>query len=41
MYDVQGKAAIITGAAGGFGKEYARRLLQMGAKCASTKKGKD
>ena len=31
-YDVEGKTVIVTGAAGGFGKEYARRLLQLGAR---------
>ena len=32
MYDVKGRRAIITGSAQGFGKEFARRLLQDGCK---------
>jgi NAD(P)-dependent dehydrogenase (short-subunit alcohol dehydrogenase family) len=32
MYDVKGGRAIITGGAQGFGKEFARRLLQEGCK---------
>ena len=30
MYEVKGRRAIITGGAQGFGKEFARRLLQKG-----------
>jgi len=32
MFDVKNKTAIVTGAAGGFGKEFADRLLKRGAK---------
>ena len=32
MYEVNGSRAIITGSAQGFGKEFAKRLLQNGAK---------
>ena len=32
MYEVKGRRAIITGSAQGFGKEFARRLLQNGCK---------
>ena len=32
MYEVKGRRAIITGSAQGFGKEFAKRLLQKGCK---------
>ena len=32
MFDVSGRAAIITGSAKGLGKEFAQRLLKNGAK---------
>ena len=32
MFDVSGKTVIITGSAQGFGREFADRLLQAGAK---------
>jgi NAD(P)-dependent dehydrogenase (short-subunit alcohol dehydrogenase family) len=36
MYDVSGKRAIITGGAQGFGKQFARRLLQKGCRVCIT-----
>jgi NAD(P)-dependent dehydrogenase (short-subunit alcohol dehydrogenase family) len=32
MFDVKGKAAIVTGGAQGLGKEFCQRLLKAGAK---------
>ena len=32
MFDVKGKRAIITGASQGFGKEFAKRLVDQGCK---------
>ncbi len=32
MFDVNGRRAIVTGGARGFGREFARRLLQKGCK---------
>jgi NAD(P)-dependent dehydrogenase (short-subunit alcohol dehydrogenase family) len=36
MYDVTGKRAIVTGGAQGFGKQFARRLLQQGCQVVIT-----
>ena len=36
MYEVNGSRAIITGSAQGFGKEFAKRLLQNGCKVCLT-----
>ena len=36
MFDVSGKRAIITGGAQGFGRQFARRLLQKGCKVCIT-----
>jgi NAD(P)-dependent dehydrogenase (short-subunit alcohol dehydrogenase family) len=36
MYEVLGKRAIITGGAQGFGKQFARRLLQKGCRVCIT-----
>jgi 3alpha(or 20beta)-hydroxysteroid dehydrogenase len=36
MYDVSGKRAIITGGAQGFGRQFARRLLQKGCRVCIT-----
>ena len=45
MYDVTGKRAIVTGGAQGFGKQFARRLLQLKCRVVITdideKKGQD
>jgi NAD(P)-dependent dehydrogenase (short-subunit alcohol dehydrogenase family) len=36
MYDVSGKRALITGGAQGFGRQFARRLLQKGCRVCIT-----